>query len=65
MILLMMWAVQFPHDFYSILGIHLNSIYFPLLYSGLIILLGSSFKNYLAGFLIGMLLGITNNPTFV
>ncbi len=65
MIILMIWAVQYPHDSFSLLTINLNSIYFPLMYSGLMVLLGSSFKNYLAGFMIGLLLGITKNPFFI
>ena len=29
------------------------------------VLLGSSFKNYMAGFLFGLLLGVVKSPTFV
>ena len=65
MVLLMIWAIQHPNDFLQLRSFHLNSIYFPLIYASVMISLGSSFKNYVAGFLIGMLLGIIRNPTFV
>jgi hypothetical protein len=65
MILLMMWAVQYPTDTMKISKINLQSIYFPLIYAATMVLLGSSFKNYMAGFLMGVFLGVFKNPTFV
>lgn len=65
MILLMMWAVQNTTDSMQILKYNLQSIYFPLIYTLIMVLLGSSFKNYIAGFLIGLFLGVVKNSTFI
>lgn len=65
MILLMVWAVQHPTDQFIISKISVNSIYFPLIYAGIMTFLGSSYKNYMAGFLLGLFLGFIKNPSFI
>ena len=65
MIMLMVWALHFPKDFVSIIGIKLHSIFFPIIYSALMIILGSSYKSYMAGFFIGLIFGVLKNPKFI
>lgn len=65
MILLMMWAVQYPTDHLIVFKFYINSIYIPLAYAAVMIFLGSSYKNYMAGFLLGLFLGFIRNPTFI
>ena len=65
MILLMMWAIQHSRDQFSFKNIRLPSIYFPLIYAATMILLGSSFKNYMVGFIFGLLLGVVKNPSYI
>ena len=64
MILLMMWAVQYPTDRLTIGSLRLPSIYIPVVYAVWMVLLGSSFKNYMAGFLFGLLLGVVKSSTY-
>ena len=65
MILLMMWAVQHSNDYLLISTFRIPSIYFPLIYTAVMVLLGSSFKNYMAGFIFGLLLGVVKNPNYI
>lgn len=65
MIMLMMWAMQYPTDTVNVFGAHIHSVYFPILYPALMIFMGSSYKNYMAGFLIGMLIGAVKNPNYI
>lgn len=65
MILLMAWAVQHPTDQFVFFKIYINSIYIPLIYAGVMAFLGSSYKNYMAGFLVGLFLGFIKNPSFI
>lgn len=65
MIMLMVWALQFPKDYVQLLGIRFYSIYFPILYAALMILIGSSYKSYMAGFFIGLIFGVLKNPNFI
>jgi hypothetical protein len=65
MIVFMMWAIQHPTDHIFLFNFAINSIYFPIIYAATMILLGSSFKHYMAGFLIGLLFGFIKNPTFI
>jgi hypothetical protein len=65
MIMFMVWALQFPNDEITLGGIHFYSIYFPIIYSFLMVLLGSSFKSYIAGFFIGLIFGVLKNPKFI
>jgi len=65
MMLLMIWAVQFSNDQFVFKSIRIPSIYFPLIYAATMVILGSSFKNYLAGFLLGLLLGVVKNPSYI
>lgn len=63
--MLTMWALQYPRDIVRIRNVEINSIYFPILYPLVMIILGSSYKNYVAGFLIGLLYGMLKNPPFI
>ena len=65
MILLMMWAVQHSNDYLKISTFTIPSIYFPLIYTAVMVLLGSSFKNYMVGFIFGLLLGVIKNPSYI
>jgi len=64
--MLMVWAIQFPTDYINILkGPNINSVYFPIIYPAIMIFLGSSYKHYMAGLLIGLLFGTLRNPGFI
>ena len=65
MILLMMWTIQHPTDRFYIVNYALPCAYLPIIYAGTMVTLGSSFKNYMAGFLLGLLLGIIKNRPFI
>ena len=65
MLLLTMWAMQHSGDSFAYQSIRIPSIYFPLMYATVMILLGSAFKNYMAGFLFGLLLGIIKSRSYV
>ena len=65
MILLMMWAIQFSNDQFVFKNIRIPSIYFPLIYAATMVILGSSFKHYMAGFIFGLLLGVVKNPSYI
>lgn len=65
MIMLMMWAMQYPTDTIMVFGAPIQSIYLPIIYAALMIALGSGYKNYMAGFLLGLLLGAIKNPNYI
>lgn len=65
MIMLMMWALQYPTDSINVFGAQIMSAYVPILYPAIMIVLGSSYKNYMAGFLFGLLLGAIKNPNYI
>jgi hypothetical protein len=65
MIMLMTWAIQYPTDYITLWKLNLPSVYFPLIYSTIMIALGSSYKNYMAGLLIGFIYGTIKGPTFI
>lgn len=65
MIMLMMWAMQYPTDTIRVFGAPIQSIYLPIIYAGIMIALGSGYKNYMAGFLLGLLLGAIKNPNYI
>lgn len=65
MIMLMMWAMNYPTDTIQLFGAQIHSIYVPIIYPALMIALGSGYKNYMAGFLLGLLLGAIKNPNYI
>jgi hypothetical protein len=65
MIMLIMWAMQYPTDTVNVLGAHIHSVYIPIIYPALMIALGSSYKNYMAGLLIGLLIAAIKNPNYI
>lgn len=65
MIMLTMWAMQHPIDTVKFGKAEIFSVYWPIIYPGIMILLGSSYKNYMAGFLIGLLFGFLKSPQFI
>jgi hypothetical protein len=65
MIMLMIWAIQHPTDYITLFKFDLNSVYFPIIYSAVMIFLGSSYKNYMAGLLIGLLYGTIKSASFI
>ena len=64
MIMLMVWALHCSRDFVKLGTLEINSVYFPIIYAVLMIILGSNYKNYAAGFLVGVVFGIIKSPTF-
>jgi hypothetical protein len=65
MILLMIWAIQYPTDQFFVGRTGVSSIYFPLAYTIVMVVLGSAFKNYMAGFIFGLMLGVAKKPSYV
>jgi hypothetical protein len=65
MMMLMMWAMQHPADRINVFGLEIHSVYIPIIYPAIMIALGSSYKNYMAGFLIGLVFGTIKNPTYI
>ena len=65
MLMFMVWALQFPKDSIKFIGVNFYSIYFPIIYSALMMFLGSSYKSYMAGFFLGLIFGVLKNPTFI
>jgi hypothetical protein len=65
MILLMMWAMQYPTDTVNIFGAYVQSVYWPIIYTVSMVVLGSSYKYYMAGLLIGLVLGTIKSPNFI
>lgn len=65
MILLIMWAMQYPTDPINIFGAYIQSVYWPIIYTVSMVALGSSYKNYMAGLLIGLVLGTFKSPNFI
>lgn len=65
MVMLMVWALNYPRDTVKIFGITLNSVYFPLLYFGIMVFLGSYYKAYIAGILLGLIFGVMKSETFI
>jgi hypothetical protein len=65
MIMLMMWAMQYPTDTIKVFGADIHSVYVPIIYPAIMIVMGSTYKNYMAGFLIGLLLGAIKNPNYM
>ena len=64
MAMLVVWAVQHPTDRIRI-PFEVYSAYFPIAYAVLMIALGSNYRNYVAGLLIGFVYGTIKNPVFV
>lgn len=64
-IMLMMWAMHYPTDTIRLFGAPIQSIFLPIIYSALMIAFGSGYKNYMAGFLLGLLLGAIKNPNYI
>ena len=65
MAVLTMWAVQAPTEQLRIFSLGLPLLYFPLLAATVMVLLGSSLKNYMVGLLVGLLLGVIKSPNFI
>jgi hypothetical protein len=65
MIMLLMWAMQYPVDTISIGRAEIHSVYLPIIYPVVMIALGSSYKNYMVGLLLGIIYGTLKNPSFI
>lgn len=65
MAILTMWAVQTPTEQISIFYVGIPLLYIPMISATALVLLGSSFKNYMAGFLVGFFLGVIKSRNFV
>lgn len=65
MIMFMTWATRHPTDFITLWKLDLHSVYFPIIYSTIMICLGSSYKNYMIGLIIGLIYGTLKGPTFI
>lgn len=65
MAVLTMWAVQAPTEQLFVFSLGLPLLYLPLITATVMVLMGSSLKNYMIGFLIGLLLGVIKSPNYI